>query len=162
MSAGTGFAAPRTEGIWDPLRKEIITDITQSGGTADEFIGPFGREVFAQMPGTLPNERSLLCALCGSSVWTDHAGSWGPITGRDATMHGAADALEAVFRGTVVARGKKPMAPREECSVDWSVRRCGLRPATTSVDLPQRRLGVLAEGCSKGVGASGSRRRARS
>ena len=44
------FAAPRSEGIWDDVRAEIRSGITQQGGTVDEVDGPLGTELRTRVP----------------------------------------------------------------------------------------------------------------
>ena len=111
------FAAPRTEGIWDGIRKEIAATVTRQGGTADEVPGPFGKELLARVPVPAPD---------GS---TGHqparfAGIDGPRWFLRAVFHGAAvyqetaaADLEALVRGVVVVRGSEAMAPRELLSL---------------------------------------------
>ncbi len=107
------FAAPRTEGIWDDIRREIAASVTRQGGTADEVPGPFGQELLARVPAR---------ASDGSTTHQParFAGIDGPRWFLRAVFHGAAvyqeDAaadLEALVRGVVVARGGEAMAPRE-------------------------------------------------
>jgi Protein of unknown function (DUF3710) len=107
------FAAPRSEGIWDEIRKEIAASVTRQGGTADEVPGPFGRELLARVPGQTPD---------GATVHQParFAGIDGPRWFLRAVFHGAAvyqeDAasdLEELVRGIVVVRGGEAMAPRE-------------------------------------------------
>src|SRR3954471_3622056 len=49
-----GFAAPRSEGIWDEVRQEIADSLLQGGGSADEAEGPFGAELRARIPTAEP------------------------------------------------------------------------------------------------------------
>jgi hypothetical protein len=44
------FAAPRTAGIWDDVRKEIRASIVQQGGTAQDGTGRFGTELTGRIP----------------------------------------------------------------------------------------------------------------
>jgi hypothetical protein len=106
------FAAPRSEGIWDEVRTEIASGITQQGGTADEADGPFGRELLTRVSGPGPDGKPgfqparfvgidgprwfLRAVLSGAAV--DQAKS-GPV--------------EALVRSLVVVRGTEAMAPRE-------------------------------------------------
>jgi hypothetical protein len=107
----TAFAAPRVEGIWDDVRKEIAAGVSTAGGTVDEVSGPFGLELHAAVPpeagarsrGLTPlrfigvdGPRWFLRAL-----YTDVAARGGPTAGP----------LDAVVRGCVVVRGSDPMAP---------------------------------------------------
>jgi hypothetical protein len=107
------FAAPRSEGIWDEIRQEIASGITQQGGTADEVPGPFGRELIARIPARTPDGRT-------GHQPARFVGVSGPRWFLRAVFHGAAvyeaDAaglLESVVREIVVVRGPEAMAPRE-------------------------------------------------
>jgi Protein of unknown function (DUF3710) len=106
------FAAPRREGIWDEVRTEIASGITQQGGTADEADGPFGRELLTRVPGPGPDGKPgfqparfvgvdgprwfLRAVLSGAAVDQEKAGP-----------------VEALVRSLVVVRGVEAMAPRE-------------------------------------------------
>jgi hypothetical protein len=107
------FAAPRREGIWDEIRKEIASSVTRQGGTADEVPGPFGRELLARVPTRTPDGRT-------AHQPARFAGVDGPRWFLRAVFHGeaayqadkAAD-LESLVREVVVVRGTEAMAPRE-------------------------------------------------
>jgi hypothetical protein len=107
------FAAPRTSGIWDEIRKEIASSVTRQGGTADEMPGTFGRELLARVPARGPDGRT-------THQPARFAGIDGPRWFLRAVFHGqaayeaeAAVELEALVRGVVVVRGGEAMAPRE-------------------------------------------------
>jgi Protein of unknown function (DUF3710) len=107
------FAAPRTLGIWDEVRREIAASITRDGGTVDEVDGPFGPELRAKVPVRAPDGRSGVQAA--RFVGADGP-RWflrGVFTGQAATDTAAGGPLEEVFRGIVVVRGDQPMPPRE-------------------------------------------------
>ena len=107
------FAAPRTQGIWDDIRREIASSVTRQGGTADEVPGTFGRELLARVPSRGPDGRT-------THQPARFAGIDGPRWFLRAVFHGeaayetdqAAD-LESLVRGVVVVRGGEAMAPRE-------------------------------------------------
>jgi hypothetical protein len=107
------FAAPRTEGIWDEIRKEIASSVTRQGGTADEVPGPFGRELLARVPSRGPDGRTV-------HQPARFAGIDGPRWFLRAVFHGEAayqaepaEELETLVREVVVVRGADAMAPRE-------------------------------------------------
>jgi hypothetical protein len=107
------FAAPRSEGIWDEIRREIVASITRQGGTADEVPGPFGQELLARVPARTPDGAT-------THQPARFAGIDGPRWFLRAVFHGAAvyqeDAaaeLEQLVRETIVVRGTDAMAPRE-------------------------------------------------
>jgi hypothetical protein len=107
------FAAPRREGIWDEIRKEIASSVTRQGGTADEVPGPFGRELLARVPTRTPDGRT-------AHQPARFAGVDGPRWFLRAVFHGEAAyeadkaaELESLVREVVVVRGTEAMAPRE-------------------------------------------------
>jgi hypothetical protein len=107
------FAAPRREGIWDEIRKEIASSVTRQGGTADEVPGTFGRELLARVPSRSPDGRT-------AHQPARFAGIDGPRWFLRAVFHGEAayeaekaTELESLVREVVVVRGTEAMAPRE-------------------------------------------------
>jgi Protein of unknown function (DUF3710) len=107
------FAAPRTEGIWREVRREIAASVTAQGGTADELDGPLGPELLARVPmrtedGRTAHRPARFVGVDGPR-WFLRAVLSGPA----AADPGAAAPLEALLRGTVVVRGTEAMAPRD-------------------------------------------------
>ena len=43
------YAAPRSGGLWDDIRRQLASSITTSGGVVEEADGPFGIELRAQV-----------------------------------------------------------------------------------------------------------------
>jgi len=106
----TAFAAPRTEGIWDDVRKEIRSSLA-AGGTVDELDGPFGPELQATISQPGPDGRVVTQPVRFVGVDGPRWFLRGLFTGRAAREGGAAAPLEAAMRGTVVVRGGDAMAP---------------------------------------------------
>lgn len=108
-----GFAAPRSEGIWHEIRKEIASGITQQGGLVDELDGGLGWELRAQVPVQLPDgtqgAQLVRFVGCDGPRWFLR----GVISGRAAVDPENGTDLERIFRETVVVRGTDPMAPRD-------------------------------------------------
>jgi hypothetical protein len=106
------FAAPRSEGIWDEVREEIASGITQQGGTADEADGSFGRELLARVPNPTPEGRTEFRPARFIGVdgprWFLRAVFTGPAIDPE-----HAEPLERLVRSLVVVRGQDAMAPRE-------------------------------------------------
>jgi hypothetical protein len=107
------FAAPRTQGIWDEIRREIASSVTRQGGTADEMPGSFGRELLARVPSRTPDGRT-------THQPARFVGIDGPRWFLRAVFHGEAAyqaeqaaELESLVRDVVVVRGTEAMAPRE-------------------------------------------------
>lgn len=107
------FAAPRSEGIWDEIRSEIATQVTSSGGTADEIDGSFGQELLARLPvrtsdGRTGHRPARFIGVDGPRWFLR-----GVFSGPAAADEAAAGPLEEVVRQTVVVRGTEAMAPRD-------------------------------------------------
>lgn len=107
------FAAPRTEGVWDEIRKEIAASITSQGGTADKTSGPLGSELRAQMPGQGPDGRTVFSTVRFVGVDGPRWFLRAVLSGKAAVDEDAAADLLDLVRATVVVRGDEAMAPRE-------------------------------------------------
>src|SRR3954454_4417510 len=101
-----GFAAPRSEGIWDEVRQEIADSLRQGGGSADESDGPFGRELRARIPTAEPGPNQMPNQQLQPARFIGVDGPrWflrGLMTGAGSTDPNQARTLEDVFRGVVV------------------------------------------------------------
>jgi hypothetical protein len=107
------FAAPRSEGIWDSVRKEIAAEATRRGGTASEVDGAFGRELRVVVPMTGPDgsqvtQPSRVVGVDGPR-WMLRA----TFLGQPAVESDPDGLLEQAFRDVVVVRGTTAMPPRE-------------------------------------------------
>jgi hypothetical protein len=107
------FAAPRSEGIWDDVRAEIRSGITQQGGTVDEVDGPLGSELRTRVPvraadGSQQVQPARFVGVDGPRWFLR-----GVLTGKAAVDPGTDADLVALFRDVVVVRGSDPMAPRD-------------------------------------------------
>ena len=107
------FAAPRREGIWDEVREEIASGITQQGGVIDETEGPFGWELRAQVPVQLPDGTNGVQVVRFIGIDGPRWFLRGVISGQGAVEPEKAGLLEQIFLDTVVVRGDSPMAPRD-------------------------------------------------
>lgn len=106
------FAAPRTSGLWNEIRAQIIEQLRTQGGETQEREGVFGREVVAKIPVTGGDAGATRIARF---VGVDGP-RWflrGVIAGRGAIEPEAAQAIDDVFRSIVVVRGTTPMPPRD-------------------------------------------------
>lgn len=111
------FAAPRSEGIWDEIREEIATGVTQQGGTVEERAGVFGPELMVRIPVRAADGRT-------GTQPARFVGIDGPRWFLRAVIHGAAvneieaaTEVETLVRDIVVVRGEEAMAPRELLSL---------------------------------------------
>jgi hypothetical protein len=107
------FAAPRTEGIWDDVRTEIVESLRGSGGSAEPAEGPFGPELKARIPAEVPGQGVVLQPARFIGVDGPRWFLRGLFTGPAATDPTQAKVLESAFRDIVVNRGGEAMAPRE-------------------------------------------------
>ena len=107
------FAAPRREGIWADVRREIAAEATRRGGTASEQAGTYGTELIVVLPVSGPYGRP---GTQTSRVVGVDGPRWllrGTFMGRAAVEPAPDGVLEQVFRDVVVVRGNTPMAPRD-------------------------------------------------
>jgi hypothetical protein len=107
------FAAPRREGIWDEVRKDIAAEAAKRGGTATEIDGEFGTELRIVVPVRTPDGRQ---GSQTSRVVGVEGPRWllrGTFLGQSAVEPDPDGVVEAAFRDVIVVRGDGPMAPRE-------------------------------------------------
>ncbi len=108
------FAAPRGEGIWAEVRREIAAEITRDGGLADVVTeGELDAYLMAQLPFPQPDGSSALRPVRFIGVDGPRWFLRGVLTGPAAVEPSAAAPFMAVFRGSVVVRGADPLAPRD-------------------------------------------------
>ncbi len=109
----SAFAAPKTSGIWDEVRAEIVQSLRADGGSAEEVQGPFGTELAAQLPGQAPGQGRALQPARFLGVDGPRWFLRGLLSGPAAADRQAAARLEDAFRRVVVDRGSDAMAPRD-------------------------------------------------
>jgi hypothetical protein len=104
------FAAPRAEGIWDEIRAEIATSMTDGGGSAAEVEAErFGTELHGELAGARGAKTPVRFIGVDGPRWFVRA----MIVGPGATDEAAAEPLLEVFADTVVVRGREPLPVRE-------------------------------------------------
>jgi hypothetical protein len=106
------FAAPRHEGIWDDVRREIAAEATRRGGTASEMAGEYGKELRIVAPVTGPGGQQLRQP---SRVVGIEGPRWMlrvTFLGSAATDPDPEGVLEQAMRDVVVVRGSAPIPPR--------------------------------------------------
>ncbi len=107
------FAAPRHDGIWDDVRKDIAAEAAKRGGTATERDGEFGTELHVVVPIQTPDGKA---ATQTSRVVGVDGPRWmlrGTFLGKSATQADPEGVVEQAFHDVIVVRGDGPMAPRE-------------------------------------------------
>lgn len=108
------FAAPKSEGLWDDIRKSLRESVASQGGTTETREGAFGTELYARIP----------LAIKGSNARAHRpmrfVGIDGPRWFLRAVISGAAlqtgtvrEEVEDIIRSIVVVRGSMAKAPRE-------------------------------------------------
>jgi hypothetical protein len=104
------FAAPKSSGIWDEVRAEILGSVTTSGGEAEEVEGLYGIELAAKVPTGTPGQLAPARFLgVDRRRWFLRA----LLTGPAAVEPDAAELLLSVLAGTVVVRGTEAMPIRD-------------------------------------------------
>ncbi|ARD41782.1 DUF3710 domain-containing protein [Actinomyces gaoshouyii] len=107
------FAAPRTAGIWDELRADILDELGRAQARTEEVDGENGVEIIAEVPvrnaeGATGTVRVRFLGVDGPR-WFLRGVLQGPAAVDDA----AARELRDVFRGVVVVRDGAARPPRE-------------------------------------------------
>lgn len=107
------FAAPKSSGIWDDIRKEISESVRRQGGQVEVSDGPLGRQIVSRVPAQTPDGRQGYRIARFVGVDGPRWFLRGVFSG-DAVLPGdSATVMEDVFRSVVVNRGSDPMPPRD-------------------------------------------------
>jgi Protein of unknown function (DUF3710) len=112
------FAAPRSGGLWEEVRHEISENISGSGGSSQETVGPFGPELAAQVP--IGEDDQAAAPLQPVRFLGFNGPRWflrGVISGPAATDPVLAAPFNALFSEVVVVRGDYPAPPREQLEI---------------------------------------------
>lgn len=107
------FAAGRTVGIWDDVRRDVAAEAARLGGTATETAGEYGTELRVVVPVQAPGGAS---ATQTSRVVGIEGPRWllrAAYLGSPATSPDPDHVLSAALRDVVVVRGQDARAPRE-------------------------------------------------
>ena len=108
------FAAPRSEGVWDEVRAEMVAEIgSTAGARVTEVDGAFGHELRAIVPARTPEGKQVrqplrFCGIDGPRWFLRVV-----FLGDAAVEPDPADELHTLVRQTIVVRGTEPMAPRD-------------------------------------------------
>ena len=100
------FAAPKTMGLWNDMRDDLLV----ANDKATQKAGVFGTEVM--LPVTIKGGRTVMTRVVGidGPRWMLR----GVFSGRAAVAEGPeTDALNKFFADIVVERGDEPLAPRD-------------------------------------------------
>ena len=107
------FAAPRSTGLWDEVRPEIASELASVGTTAQEAEGPFGTEMFANVPVQPGNPAEGAVPMRFIGVDGPRWLLRGLIIGAAAVGTEPAEPYEDILSDVVVVRGDHPMPPRD-------------------------------------------------
>lgn len=107
------LAAPRSGGLWEEMRPQIVSSITGIGGDVEEVDGIFGVELHGVVPAVTPDGQQVrqpvrLVGVEGPR-WLLHGVFMGSAPMDDAM----GELFEDVFQQVVVVRDAQPMAPGE-------------------------------------------------
>ena len=105
------FAAPRSAGIWDDVRRQIAAETARLGGTATEADGAYGKELHVLVPVQAPDGQQLtqpsrVLGISGPR-WLLRA----TLLGKPALEPEPDGVIESALRDVVVVRGTEAMAP---------------------------------------------------
>ena len=103
------FAAPRSEGIWDEVREEMVREMAAANIAARQVDGTYGPELLARLPD--PEGRLVDVRYVGvdGPRWFVRATFQGPVAVDPAQAPVLAECLE----GLVVVRDDEPRPVRE-------------------------------------------------
>lgn len=105
------FASSRGGDLWSEARSEIASDTLERGGIAKEQEGPFGTELYCEIPVAGANDEQLIQP---SRVIGHNGPRWflrATIAGRPAKDPEYCVPFEAAIRSMAVRRGNEAMAP---------------------------------------------------
>lgn len=107
------FAAPKSSGIWDEIREELVAGIEGQGGSVEVRPGRFGVDVLARVPGRGADGRTVVQPMLFVGVDGPRWFVRGVVSGPAASDAELAAPLLDLMRVCVVVRGDEPMGPRE-------------------------------------------------
>lgn len=109
------FAAPRSEGLWHGIRRQLREQVVQQGGKASEAETDLGLALDARIPvqaranaGGVPVRPARFIGVDGPRWFLR-----GVITGQALREPRMLAEIEELFRSIVVHRGDGPMPPRD-------------------------------------------------
>lgn len=107
------FAAPKSTGLWEDIRREIARSVRRQGGTIEIVEGPLGRQLISRLPATTADGRPGFRVARFVGVDGPRWFLRGVFSGDAAINAESARKMEEIFRSVVVIRGEEPMAPRD-------------------------------------------------
>jgi hypothetical protein len=108
------FAAPRSEGLWDEIRAEMLAELAETAGAkVSEGQGAFGPEVRGMIPARTPEGEQVTQPVRFVGIDGPRWFLRAVFLGRAAVEPDPDDALHQLVRQTIVVRGASAMAPRD-------------------------------------------------
>lgn len=107
------FAAPRSSGIWRPIRQEIADSVRAQGGSAEEADGPLGTELITRLPSAGSGGRTVFHVMRFIGVDGPRWFLRSVLTGPAASDEDAAAPFLDAIRNSVIVRGQEARPPRE-------------------------------------------------
>jgi hypothetical protein len=106
------FSAPKNEGLWHEIRKQLTESIESQGGAAESRVGSLGPELLARLPikddsGTQVGTRFSRFVGVDGPKWFLR----GVIAGAAITDPKAAADIDDLFRSVTVHRDSTPLPP---------------------------------------------------
>ena len=98
------FAAPKSGGLWDEARPQIIASINESSGLVEEKVGAFGPELWAQIPNEQGMQVVRFVGIEGPRWFLRAA-----FVGEAARPSDAAVFMESAVRGLIIVRGNEAL-----------------------------------------------------
>ncbi len=129
------FAAPKSGGLWEDIRADLISSVASQGGKFSEADGEFGHEVHAKMP--VPGGQQVAPVR--------YIGIDGPRWLLRVTVSGKAandetlsnQYLHEILDDLVVVRGQEPHPPRELLPLSLPKVKAET-PSRPTLELPRR------------------------
>ncbi len=108
------FAAPRSEGLWDEIRAEMLAELRETAGArVSEGEGSFGPEVRGLLPARSPEGEQVTQPVRFVGIDGPRWFLRAVFLGRAAVEPDPSDALHRLVLQTIVVRGASAMAPRD-------------------------------------------------
>jgi len=108
------FAAPRSEGLWDEIRAEMLAELAGTAGArVSEDEGAFGPEIRGLIPARTPEGEQVTQPVRFVGIDGPRWFLRAVFLGRAAVEPDPSDMLHRLVRQTIVVRGASAMAPRD-------------------------------------------------
>lgn len=106
------FAAPKSEGLWHSIRKQLEESVISQGGAVENRVGSLGPELLVKLP--ISNESGTQIGTRFSRFVGVDGPKWflrGVISGAAITDPKASAEIDDLFRSVTIHRDPKPLPP---------------------------------------------------